>query len=113
MEGKAHILRKRNEDYAEAMETIERISRNYDQLEMDYNCAKEKCVEAECNVSRLSREREKLQKTISDLSRQVGLIVYFLIEKSWGNCYEMIVLANIELVFETSRALSGYADGLG
>ena len=71
LEGKAHILRKRNEEYAEAMETIEKITVNYEQLEMDFVALKEKYADADRNVSRLSREKEKLQKTISDLSRQV------------------------------------------
>jgi predicted nucleic acid-binding Zn-ribbon protein len=71
LEGKSHILRKRNEEYAEAMETIEKISTNYEQLEMDFHVMKEKYADADRNVARLSRGKEKLQKTISDLSRQV------------------------------------------
>lgn len=72
MEGKAHVLKKRNEEYAEAMETIERITSNYDQLEMNYNVIKEKYADADRNIARLTREKGMLQKTISDLSRQVS-----------------------------------------
>jgi len=54
------------------METIERITNNYDQLEINYNTLKEQYADSDRNVARLSREREMLQKTISDLSRQVS-----------------------------------------
>lgn len=71
MEGKAHIIRKRNEDYAEAMATIEKITHTYGQLELDYDVMKEKLVDSERNTARLTRDNERLHKTISDLSRQV------------------------------------------
>lgn len=71
MEGKAQILKKRSDDYAEAMTTIEKISHSYDQLEMDYNVLKDKYTDADRNIAHLTRDREKLQKTISDLGRQV------------------------------------------
>lgn len=75
MEGKAHILRKRNEDYAEAMATLEKITQNYDQLELEFETMKAKYDDAERNQARLTRDNERLQKTVSDLSRQV--IIFF------------------------------------
>lgn len=56
------------------MATIQKFSQNSDQLEADYNIAKEKHAEAERNVCRLTRDKERLQKTISDLGRQVCII---------------------------------------
>lgn len=71
MEGKAQILKKRNDDYSEAMATIEKVSQNYEQLETDFNVLKDKCMEADRKIVHQNRHREKLQKTISDLGRQV------------------------------------------
>ena len=71
LEGKAHIIKKRNEDYAEAMETIEKITHSFGQLELEYDVIKEKLADSERNTARLTRDNERLHKTISDLSRQV------------------------------------------
>ncbi|XP_065213613.1 nucleoprotein TPR-like isoform X2 [Planococcus citri] len=84
LEGKAHIIRKRNEDYAEAMATIEKISQSYGQLELDYDVMKEKLSDSERNTARLTRENERLHKTISDLSRQVCFLLKEVEESRGG-----------------------------
>lgn len=75
------------------MATIEKISQNYGQLELEYEVLKEKFADADRNKARLMRDNERLQKTISDLSRQVCFLLKEVEESRGG---EILIRPNAD-----------------